>query len=315
MIADSFGRRFSTLRLSLTPVCDFACRYCVSQESGTIDKNKIRSLDPDEYLRLVGKIHEINPLGAVRLTGGEPLLYKKIDILIKKLKDAGIPKVRLTTNARRLAGMAKKLKQAGLDSLNVSLDAIDYNVSANISGRNHLDQIYSGIEKALERDLPLKLNATIMKGVNDSQIPALLNYAKKMNVIIRFLELMKMGPLYKNHDQYFFNEKLILEAIKKVKNFQALPRKKSSTARYWKAHDGQEFGIISNHSNSFCHDCDRLRMDSTGKIYGCLTSSQGIDITANKIDDSGMEFLLRKSLSQKQSVFSGSEVSMKAIGG
>src|SRR5690606_1049349 len=136
----------------------------------------------------------------------------------------------------------------------------------------------------------------------------------KHNIKIRFLELMKMGHLFGQQDDQFFAREAILERISTVYDFQQQPKKSGDTATYWTTSCGHSFGIIANESNPFCSDCNRLRLDSLGNIYGCLSSNTPIplrSVTSQK----GLEAGLQAALGQKRMLFSGSELSMLTIGG
>ena len=153
-----------------------------------------------------------------------------------------------------------------------------------------------------------------MKGLNDSQIMPLMNYAFEKGLTIRFLEIMAMGHLYGNADKHFYSQKEILSTIAKHHNFTRLARQRSSTANYWQTSTGQTFGIIANESEPFCSDCNRLRLDSYGNIYGCLSSNNPISIKG--VDDDELAIRLNQALKQKQTLkFAGSELSMMHIGG
>ncbi len=252
----------------------------------------------------------------IRLTGGEPLLFKDINLLIKTIKyQTGIEDIKLTTNGYLLESMAQGLKEAGLTYMNISLDAINEDVFHKISRRKNLNKILKGIDKAKELGFHIKINSVIMKGVNDSEILALFDYAKSKAISIRFLELMKMGYLYNHSDAGFFSQENILKSISQKYEFYQLERKAHSTANEWITDDGYVFGIIANESMPFCSDCDRLRLDNFGNIYGCLSNNLPIHIEANEPPDSLDEKLLL-ALSHKQAVkFMGSDLSMLSIGG
>ncbi|MDH5719544.1 MAG: radical SAM protein [Spirochaetia bacterium] len=303
-------RKFETLRLSVTSSCNFSCFYCAPKQTNQL--KSLPSLTADEYCSLVKKIHDINNLTTVRITGGEPLLFQDIEKIIGSLKNMGIKKVSLTTNGSRLGVKAEKLKHAGLDEMNISLDAVENENFKNISGYNTISPVLEGIQKTIEAGIPVKLNCTILKGYNEDQILPVLDYAVKNNIVVRFLEFMKMGILYSRHTDYFYPEVEILRTIAEKYRFSPIERKISSTARYWRLENGLKFGIIANHSTPFCHDCNRLRMDSTGKIYGCLSNNQGFNI----IDEIDIQSILNSALYQKQKInFTGSSLIMKSIGG
>ncbi|MFL5728371.1 MAG: GTP 3',8-cyclase MoaA [Cytophagaceae bacterium] len=315
-ITDKLGRSFKTLRVSLTSACNLACLYCVDEGASVKEPVKSDLLSTSEYLRIIRGIHESVGLETVRLTGGEPLLYKNITDLISGIKKMGVPEVKITTNGSLLSKLAPRLAAAGLDSANVSLDAADPAAFQNMTRRKNIGQVLEGIEGALESGISLKLNSVIMKHVNHGQILPLLKFAGERNLVIRFLELMQMGHLYDKHNSFLFSQDEILKEISTRHGIYALERKPGATARYWRTASGQLFGIIANESEPFCRDCTRLRLDSHGNIYGCLSNSNGIKIShvAGRKED--LDSSLRLALAQKQQQeFTGSKTSMKYIGG
>lgn len=314
LIEDKFGRSFKTLRVSLTNTCNLACAYCVDGSIKKTGKNKTqRPLSTQQYIDIIQKLHYILGLETIRLTGGEPTLYRDLIPLINGIKNTGIEHIKMTTNATQLDAI--ELKKAGLTAVNISLDAIDADVSLDISNRKKLNQILSGIDSAIHAGISVKINSVIMKGINDHQLMKLFEFAKSKNITIRFLELMQMGHLYHNFQQHFFSENEMLEVISSRYNITALTRDTNSTAKYWLTNDAYKFGIISNESDPFCNDCNRLRLDSYGNIYGCLSDNNGINILDSLNDEKAIAEKLNLSLSQKKTRFSGSELSMLHIGG
>jgi cyclic pyranopterin phosphate synthase len=176
--------------------------------------------------------------------------------------------------------------------------------------------VIDGIDSAVKSGIQVKINSVIMKHVNHDQVLPLLQFALQRNITIRYLELMKMGHLYDKHNSFFFSQDEILNLISQNYSIKSLERKKGATARYWKTQEGQTFGIIANESAPFCKDCSRLRLDSYGNIYGCLSSSNGIKISHIMGKKDELDQSLRNALAQKQDErFTGSETSMKYIGG
>lgn len=272
-------------------------------------------LEVDELAEIVKELHQTLNLNTIRLTGGEPTLFPKLTILIEKIADLGIP-VKMTTNAFHAEKISKNLSDAGLKAVNISLDALNEEVFQKISKRKNLQKVLNNIEDYLASGIETKLNSVIVNGVNSCEIIPLLEYAQKLNVPIRFLELMKMGHLFSSgHDQYFISENDILQIIKSKYNFIKNIREAHATAHYFTLDNGYKFGLISNESEPFCDDCDRLRLDIYGNIYGCLSSNTPINIAklqkSSALDDALENALLQK---QKQK-FSGSTLSMMAIGG
>jgi cyclic pyranopterin phosphate synthase len=321
-IEDKLGRRFEKLRISLLNSCNFSCVYCVSDDFENISVQKIKKssseehLNLEEFTRLIKAVHGLTGLKSIRLTGGEPLLYPNLIPLVNHIQKIGIQDIRLTTNAYYLKEIASRLFDAGVKSVNISVDAIDRDVFNKISRHPNTARVFQGIEAAVKVGMNVKLNAVIMRGKNDSQIIPLLNYATDLGVKIRFLELMKMGHLYHSENELFFSEKEILSVIQEKYSIEKIKRDYASTAHYWQTSNGGIFGIIANESTPFCHDCNRLRMDSNGYFYGCLSNAHGEKL-AQYIDN---EFLLTEKLKEllrlKQPVkFHGSELSMRNIGG
>lgn len=314
-IKDEYGRTFKTLRVSLLNHCNLGCVYCVAGDDYLKKDNKATSLSVPKLLGVIGRLHERLQLETVRLTGGEPLLYPGLIELIKGIHLAGISSIRLTTNGFLLERLAASMKDAGMESINVSLDAIEEDIFFRMSKRHSAERIFRGIDAALEAGLSVKINSVIMKGMNDTQILPLLDFAMSRNLRIRFLEIMAMGHLHDSSKKYLFSQEEILKEISGRYHFTPLDRVGSATANYWQLDNGAEFGIIANESEPFCQDCNRLRLDSQGNIYGCLSSNHPIVLEDTDGAD-GLNNKLKKALLQKQTLrFKGSDLSMLHIGG
>ncbi len=321
-LEDNLGRRFEKLRISLLNECNFSCVYCVSEDFGNISVKTIQKptadqpLAPDEFIKLIAAVHRLTGLKSVRLTGGEPLLHSNLFYLIKHIQKIGISDIRLTTNAYFLKERASRLFDAGVKSINISVDAIDQDIFSEISRHPNTAKVFQGIEAAVKAGMNVKLNAVIMRGKNDSQIMPLLDYAAGLGVKIRFLELMKMGHLYHSENGLFFSEKEMLAVIQEKYTIEQVRREHAETSNYWRTSGGGTFGIIANESTPFCHDCNRLRMDSNGIFYGCLSNAHGEKLSPYIHDDVLLTEKLSGLLRLKQPVkFHGSELSMRNIGG
>jgi len=321
-IEDQLGRRFEKLRISLLNTCNFSCVYCVSEENGgmpAISSTKApagQQLSPDELITLISAVHHLTHLKSIRLTGGEPLLYPHLYQLIQRIEAMGISDISMTTNAFYLKGNAKRLYNAGVRSVNISVDAIDPLIFNTIARYPNTARVFEGIEAAIKAGLHVKLNAVIMRGKNDSQIVPLLEYATGLGVRIRFLELMKMGHLYHAENGLFYSQEEMLATVQEKYEVEALPREYAATSNYWRASNDGTFGIIANESAPFCRDCNRLRMDSRGFFYGCLSNSHGEKIAPYIHDESLLAEKLMGLLRLKQPVrFRGSKLSMRNIGG
>ena len=317
-IIDSFGRTFKTLRVSLTDVCNLACVYCVdpAPKTDTIKEEPIlkTALTIDKFLEVVKVLNNILQLENIRLTGGEPTLYRQLIPMLESLSTLNIP-MKMTSNGFLLSHKAVELKRAGLTDINISLDAIDPAVSFKMSKRRNLHKILDGIEKSIEVGLKVKINCVVMKDINDNQILPLIAYCRERNITIRFLELMQMGHLHENFQEFFFPEEQMLKTISEQYSIVAIPREDNATAKYWITDDHYKIGIISNESDPFCNDCNRLRLDSYGNIFGCLSSNTAINISDCIADDKDVINRLVQALAQKKMKFSGSKLSMLHIGG
>lgn len=317
-IEDQYGRTFKTLRISLTNTCNLGCVYCVQGEDVRKDMRASNaSLSLDQLIQVVAELKALLPLDTIRLTGGEPTLYKELIPLIKALRHLGISNIKMTSNGYLLADMAADLAAAGLKEVNISLDAVDADVFYAVARRKELHRVLNAIERCKESGMEVKLNAVIMKGLNDSQVLPLLQYATQHNITVRFLELMKMGYYFSNEfERYFYSEKNILNTIAKHFRFVKEQRIEGATANYWITEEGHRFGIIANESSPFCGDCNRLRLDSNGNIFGCLSQNTAVPLYDALGDKEKLTERLRTALSHKQAVqFKGSALQMMAIGG
>jgi cyclic pyranopterin phosphate synthase len=332
-ILDKYGRTFKTLRVSLLSTCNLGCVYCVGEdegpgvprvkraagksvEQGVAGKAQVagRPLSVPELLRTIERLHGQLQLRTIRLTGGEPLLYGGLVEVIRGLSSMGIPEIKLTTNGSLLKRLAVPMKEAGMVSINVSLDAIEEEVFFRMSKRRSVQRVIDGIDAAMDAGLDVKINTVIMKGMNDGQILPLLEFAFSRGLRIRFLEVMGMGYLHDRSQEYLFTREEILLLIAGHYRYTPLGRAGSATASYWQTDSGQVFGVIANESEPFCGDCDRLRLDSEGNIYGCLSSNHPIALDGDEEEEWNEK--LQMALLQKQALrFTGSDLSMLHIGG
>ena len=316
-ITDKYNRTFKVLRVSVINRCNLGCMYCTEHgdDAAALRTNqKSGNLPAAELSSIIVALHKLLDLETVRLTGGEPLLYPELPEIIKGIIRAGIADISLTTNGLLLDRKADELYEAGLQSVNISLDAIDRDVFFTVNKRDSLDKVLRGVDAAISAGLNVKLNAVILKGINDNQVIPLMEFARSKNIVIRFLEVMAMGHLHKDPWKYFFGQQQILHAIGGNYSFMPMTREAASTANYWITDQNQKFGIIANESSPFCHDCNRLRLDSEGRLFGCLSSNNGID--ARNLNKEQLIDALKSALAQKQSLkFIGSELSMLQIGG
>lgn len=313
IVVDAYGRSFKTLRVSLLNKCNFNCTYCTEGEGQV--KETSTGITAEDLLQRIAHLHQHLQLETVRLTGGEPTLYHQLVEVIAGIQSIGIKTISITTNGFLLEKLAAPMKAAGLQNINVSLDAMNEDLFFVMSKRNNVQRIINGILAAQKAGLQVKINAVIMKGINESQILPLVDFAFANNITIRFLEVMAMGHLHHQPQQYFYSQEALLQTIASKYSFTKIDRNNGATANYWQTTDGHTFGIIANESAPFCSDCNRLRLDSNGHIFGCLSSNHPIKIN-NWNNHQEVTEKLQEALLQKQPIkFTGSSLSMLQIGG
>jgi len=310
-LEDKYHRSFRKLRVSLNNVCNLACKYCIPEGIKAEELDKTFA-ETEEILRKVTLIHKAVNLEKVRLTGGEPMLHQGVEQLIRGFKSIGIPHVSITSNGLALDEKIDQLVVAGLDSVNISLDASNESVFEQITGYNRFARTIKSIDRCLKSGISLKLNSVILKGINESEIIPLLDYAIKHGIELRFLELMKMGKVSSYFETFYLSSEDILNHIKTKYKVEEIGRPESSTTRYFRIGESYKLGLIQNETKPFCSDCDRLRLGSDLKLYGCITAEKGVSLDDDTID---LNKALQLAMNQKQDVFIGSKRSMIKTGG
>lgn len=284
-IKDKLNRPIKDLRISVMDTCNYRCPYCMPADK--FDENyqflkKEQRLGFSEIEKIV-KIFAGFGVNKVRLTGGEPLLRRDLDRLIKYLKDiVGINDIALTTNGQLLQKQLPKLIDAGLDRVNISLDTIDEDLYYQMSGKKgHLQVVLDAIDAANQSALKsVKINCVVQKGINDNQIIPLLERYQGTNVVVRFIEFMDVGNKNDWHKSHVVNFKDILQTIENKWKIEPVnPNYIGEVAsRYqYKNHSG-EIGFITSISKPFCRDCSRARLSADGKLYTCLFASEAFDL-------------------------------------
>jgi GTP 3',8-cyclase len=281
-LTDSHGRVIHDLRVSITDRCNYKCVYCRTGEVGA----QYAELGIDEYLRLIRLFVDLG-ITKVRLTGGEPLLRRGLLDLLRALSGLrtlwGEPlDLALTTNGHLLDTLAAPLRQAGLNRVTVSMDAVDAPTFERITRiEGSYKAVLAGIRAAREAGLtPLKINCVLLRGFNDDQIEGFAHFARQEDVAVRFIEFMPLeeGRLWS--PQIVVSLREIVERIQRVLPLTELPaREASETARRYGFADGRgEIGIIAPVTQAFCGACSRVRLTSDGKIRTCLFSQVEHDL-------------------------------------
>ena len=307
-------KRFNVLRLSLTRLCNFNCMYCSTTEAKSETQNQKSqksSISIQELLSIVKDLHRENSFRKIRITGGEPLLVSNIVDVVSEIKSFGISEVHMTTNGAALAELAQPLKLAGLDGVNISLDAIDSQRYKRITGTDKLNSVLEGISQAKKAGLSVKLNSVLLKGINETEVLPLFEYALSNKIQIRFLEFMDS---ISGSTEQFLPVSFALQQIRSRYEITRLGKNGSETSEKWTTEQGYQFGFIANSSTPFCEECDRLRMDSNGSVYGCIGATEAI--STKGIEPGKYNLLLESAMRQKNTrFFTGIGPAMRSIGG
>jgi len=278
---DGYGRPIDYLRISVTDRCNFRCSYCMPPQG-------IELLDAKEILSYEEIVHLIRILSQygiskIRITGGEPLVRPGIVDFIRKIRSiSAIEDLSMTTNGSLLAHdqMAQRLKDAGLDRINISMDTTDAVRFATITGGKHLESVLAGVESALAANLgPVKLNVVLLADLSRQDITYFINQIYRHPIAIRFIEYMPIGQQPLHQGMSIVRVKEMIEEEAQAPLQSAVRIDGNGPARYYRLPRAQGvFGFITPMSDHFCHRCNRIRLTADGKIKSCLLSNQEFDI-------------------------------------
>ncbi len=288
---DKFGRALRDLRISVTDKCNFRCAYCMPREVYGADfaflpRKELLSFDEITRFAQIAVNHGVQKL---RLTGGEPLMRKNLEELIRQLAGLRDPHgnkidISMTTNGALLSKKAAALYKAGLSRITVSLDALDNQLFTQMSdSKVHVSTILNGIKIAQYLGMqPIKINMVVRKGVNDAQIILLVEYFRNSGCILRFIEFMDVGNTNGWCMDEVLTSKEIASLINKKYPIEPInPNYPGEVAKRWRYLDGAgEIGFISSVSQPFCGSCTRLRLSPDGKLFTCLFANHGHDVKA-----------------------------------
>lgn len=282
VVTDVFGRRIRDLRVSVTDRCNFRCGYCMPPDRDYDFLSRDELLSFEEITRLVRLFADLGAV-KVRITGGEPLLRPNLEELLDRLSGVeGIRDLAMTTNGYLLSRHADTLREAGLDRVTVSLDALDEETFADMANRDFgLDEALEGIRAAREAGLePVKVNMVVQRGRNDDQVMEMARRFKGTGVILRFIEYMDVGTLNGWQVDDVVPSRELVERINAelplVPVGKHYPGEVADRYRYV---DGSgEIGFISSVSQPFCGSCTRARLSASGELYTCLFGTRGHDL-------------------------------------
>jgi cyclic pyranopterin phosphate synthase len=280
MILDAFERPLANLRLSVTDRCNLRCQYCMPEQDYVwLPREDI--LQFEEIERLVDVFLDLG-VRKVRLTGGEPLLRKDVDTLIRRLAQrTRIEDLALTTNGVLLAPMAARLKEAGLRRLTISLDTLQRDRFVRLARYDELDRVRAGIDAAAPLFPGFKIDTVVIRGVNDDELVAMIEFAKAHRAEVRFIEYMDVGGATRwSWEQVMTRADMLQQLAAHYGSVEPIIEHSSAPAARFRLGDGTIFGIISSTTEPFCRSCDRSRLTADGMWYLCLYASRGVDLRA-----------------------------------
>jgi GTP 3',8-cyclase len=302
-LIDTFGRIHNNLRISVTDRCNLRCTYCMPEEVTFMDRAELLTFEEIAHFVRVAA-----PLGIdkIRLTGGEPLMRRHMDRLVRMLVVIpGIKDVGLTTNGILLAEHAQELFDAGLRRINISLDTLDAGRFRELARRDGLDQVLVGIAAAKKAGFrPIKINAVSIRGVTEYEVVPLAHFAREHDLELRFIEYMPIGADAWERGKVYFAHEILEQLEREVAPLvPAVDYDARAPAMDFDYTDGRgRVGIIASVSRPFCLSCNRARLTSDGKLRNCLFALNEIDVKPylrGRHDDAALAKRIRKNVQDK----------------
>jgi len=292
-LVDPFQRAITYLRVSVTDRCDFRCVYCMSEHMAFLPKADLLSLEELDRLCSAFVARGVRKL---RLTGGEPLVRRGIMNLVgslsRHLQSGALDELTLTTNGSQLVKYATELKGHGVERINVSLDTLDADKFRAITRWGDLDKVLAGIDAALAAGLHVKINAVALKGVNEDEIPALLEWTHGRGMDLTLIEVMPLGDVGDERLAQYLPLLMVRAQLAQKFTFDEIDYRTGGPARYLRVKEtGGRLGLITPLTHNFCESCNRVRITCTGTLYMCLGQEDAADLRAPLRASEGNELL------------------------
>ncbi len=305
VLTDTHQRQHNYLRISLTERCNLRCSYCMPLEGV--------QLSPAKHLMNANEIYSIAKIfvnlgvNKIRLTGGEPLVRKDFSRILERLSNLNVD-LSITTNAVSIDRYLIQLKKARVETINVSLDTLDAEKYQKITFRNYFNRVYQNILTLIAEGFKVKINAVLMRGINEDEILSFIKFTKNLPVVFRFIEFMPFnGNQWSREKIISFNE--IMRKIKKAYPSNQIIRTKDApndTSKNYAIKDYRgSFAIISTVTNPFCDSCNRIRLTADGKLKNCLFSKNESDLLTAFRNKEDLEEIIAKNINNKFAVRSG----------
>ena len=289
-LTDRFGRVVRDLRISVTPRCNFRCSYCDPLGMGY--KDPLGTVSVQDIAHVLTAAVGLG-MNSVRFTGGEPLLRKELPEMIALARAAGVEDIAITTNATLLKRRLPELLDAGLQRVNISLDAVDEQVFKQATGGGSSKPVWESIEELLARGLhPVKINAVVMRGVNDSEITKLAALTETLPLHVRFIEYMHLNNAASEVYQQSFvpGREIRARVEERFGGLETVPTDPSAPARLFKVPGWQgAVGFINPVSEPFCGACSRMRLTSDAKLRPCLLNDREFDLRLALLSDNPVD--------------------------
>lgn len=276
---DGLGRKIDYLRISVTDRCNFRCEYCMPEKQTFLPHKEL--LDYSEIALLATRFitHGIRK---IRLTGGEPLMRRDIEILIRELgghvHSGRLDELTLTTNGSRLTEYAPVLAEAGVKRINVSIDSLNADTFGKITRGGNLAQVLAGIEAAKNHDISIKINMVALKDQNQTDLLPMVDFCAANGFDLSLIETMPLGDGVASRLDRFVAIDEFIAPLRNRYEMKSLAHRSAGPARYWRVLPiGLRLGLITPMSQNFCDDCNRLRLTTDGKIFMCLGSDMHVD--------------------------------------
>jgi len=278
-LIDSFGRRISYLRISVTDRCDFRCIYCMAEDMTFLPKKEVLSY---EEIEAIAGVFIARGTTRIRLTGGEPLVRRDIMDLVNSLGrriGGGLEELTVTTNGSQLARHAEGLRAAGVRRINVSLDTLNAERFRRITRRGRLDDVLAGIDAAQAAGMAVKINMVAMRGINDDEIEPMMAWAHGRDMGLTLIEGMPLGEVGIDRVDSYLPLRELHDRLARRYTLSRMDKRTGGPARYVHvAETGGTLGFITPMSHNFCESCNRVRLTATGQLYLCLGQEDRVNL-------------------------------------
>ncbi|MBZ0167151.1 MAG: radical SAM protein [Candidatus Omnitrophica bacterium] len=274
-LTDPHGRQIHKLRVQITDTCNFRCFYCMPEKVRFTPSKQL--LSAIEVVSICSHLVRLG-IDELRVSGGEPTLRKDFGDIISGLSELPVAKLGVTTNGLFLKNQLAVLKRTKCRYINVSLDSLNRNTYCAITKADYFDKVLEAVLTALMMGFQVKVNVVMLRGINDHEVFDFIEFSKREKVEVRFLELMKIGPFYKDHARLFVPAQELIRKIEERESLDPLSVNCDSTSFNFRTSSGARISFIASESQPFCGFCSRLRLTATGKLRACIMSESGINL-------------------------------------